>query len=88
MSSEPPKETHVSELRVERFDGQGTLRERHRIDDDARPVRVSVTAGLYEIAVFEDAEGGVKVSFREGSGWTEGVPIAILARALKPDALG
>ncbi len=78
----------LDEIRIEHFD-HGTPRVIRRDDADTRPVKVSVVSDerLYEVMVIEDADGQTKLALREGAGWSDAIPLRVLARALRPSAL-
>lgn len=80
----------IDKVRLEFFDHRSPIdHRRDPADGDGRPVKASVVAedGLYEVMVIEDADGQTKVAVREGAGWSDAIPIAVLAKALRPSAL-
>lgn len=78
----------IDEIRIEHFDHTTPAVHRRDADED-RPVRVSVVSDdrIYEVMVIEDADGETKLALREGSGWSEAIPLRVLAKALRPSAL-
>ena len=78
------KPTRIDRVRVEPFDGARgpTEVETDAADPEGRPVKVAVHAGVYELVVFESDDGDVRVAIRQGAGWGQDVPLAVLAKAL------
>ena len=80
----------IDRVRIEYFDHDTpTEHRRDADDDDGRPVKASIVAddGIYEVMVIEDQDGQTKIALREGAGWSDAIPLTVLARALRPSAL-